>query len=127
MVLLTVPVIDSHLLDDSTTWLRKSYLVLDEMISRGNHIAAFRKSELEQLGSMLSDLSHDALGKVDQSATIPQIPLIPAFNGGDDAPGDPDSNSNSGLMTAEIMAVAESIDTGDVDWIAHAVTENRIW
>lgn len=127
MVLLTVPVIDSHLLDDSTTWLRKSYLVLDEMISRGNRIAAFRKSELEQLGSMLSDLSHDALGQVDQSATMPQIPLIPAFNGDDDALGDPDSNSNSGLMTAEIMAVAESIDTGDVDWIAHAVTENRIW
>lgn len=76
---------------------------------------------------MLSDLSHDALGKVDQSATIPQIPLIPAFNGDDDALGDPDSNSNSGLMTAEIMAVAESIDTGDVDWIAHAVTVNRIW
>lgn len=127
MVLLTVPVIDSHLLDDSTTWLQKSYLVLDEMISRGNCIAAFRKNELEQLGSMLGDLSHDALGKVDQSATIPQFPLLPAFNGDNDALGDPESSSNSGLMTAEIMAVAESIDTGDVDWIAHAVTENRIW
>lgn len=98
------------------------------MISRGNRIAAFRKSELEQLGSMLSELSHNALGKVHESALIPQIPLVPAFNGDDDdALGDPDSNSNSGLMTAEIMAVAESIDTGDVDWIAHAVTENRIW
>lgn len=31
------------------------------------------------------------------------------------------------LPTADIMAVAESIDSVDVDWIAHAVTENCIW
>lgn len=36
-------------------------------------------------------------------------------------------NEANDLTTVDIMAVAESIGSMDVDWMAHAVTENCIW
>lgn len=77
------------------------------MVSRGNRIATFHRSELEQLRGMLGQL--DDGGHAGMPS--PQI----------------ECGMPEGLTTAEILAVAESIDTGDVDWIAHAMTENSIW
>jgi hypothetical protein len=109
-------------------------MILDEMISRGNLIAGFRKSELQQLAGMLTQLAADRLTqgtefaqKRAQDRFISRLPS-PATPDQSRAFGIPETPSiNHGLTTAEIMAVAESIDTGDVDWIAHAVTENHIW
>lgn len=134
VVLITAPAADTPLLDDGTTWLHQSILICDEMISRGNLIAGFRKSELQQLAGMLNHLTTDRLAHGPESAQkrAPEgvVSRLPS-------PATPDasrvfgisevSNANHGLTTAEIMAVAESIDTCDVDWIAHAVTENHIW
>ncbi|KAG2411516.1 hypothetical protein HFD88_009072 [Aspergillus terreus] len=120
-VLLVVPAVDSCLLDEADNWLRKCYMVLDEMISRGNRIAAYRKSELDQLSRMLEETPDESLGKVDYDMRS-QLPSFLTPHSDDH----PEIDGN-GFTTAEIMAVAESIDIGDVDWIAHAVTENRIW
>ncbi|KAB8076106.1 hypothetical protein BDV29DRAFT_200469 [Aspergillus leporis] len=134
VVLVTAPAADTSLLDDWTPWLQKSVMILDEMISRGNLIAGFRKSELQQLAGMLTQLAADRLTqgtefaqKRAQDRFISRLPS-PATPDQSRAFGIPETPSiNHGLTTAEIMAVAESIDTGDVDWIAHAVTENHIW
>ncbi|GFF98802.1 uncharacterized transcriptional regulatory protein C3C7.04 [Aspergillus udagawae] len=133
VVLATARTIDSSLLDDLTPWLQTTYKILDEMITRGNLVADFRKFELDQLASLFAQLSPDLRRQSSESAkktpqermwsplpsplTIPDTNLHPF--------GVPEiSNLDNGFTTAEIMAVAESIDTGDVDWIAHAVTEN---
>ncbi|KAL4880748.1 hypothetical protein BJY04DRAFT_207920 [Aspergillus karnatakaensis] len=124
VVLLLAPAIDAALLESRKPWLHKSYVILDDMISRGNLIAQFRKSELEQMSDLLYQLAPDRFPQGDDSLRK-QIdmssPLPPAYR----VPELP--SLNDGLTTAEIMAVAESIDTGDVDWVAHAVTENQIW
>ncbi|KAL6238681.1 hypothetical protein BDW75DRAFT_246760 [Aspergillus navahoensis] len=123
VVLLMAPAIDCTLLESRRPWLHKSYLILDDMISRGNLIAQYRKTELEQTSALMYQLAPDrqpedaSKGKeLELSSPLPPVYRVP------DLPG-----LNDGLTTAEIMAVAESIDTGDVDWVAHAVTENHIW
>ncbi|KAB8234204.1 Zn(II)2Cys6 transcription factor [Aspergillus alliaceus] len=134
VVLITAPVADAPLLDDGTTWLHQSILICDEMISRGNLIAGFRKSELQQLAGMLNHLATDRLAHGPESArkrapdgVTSRLPSPPTPDASRVFGVSEVSNANHGLTTAEIMAVAESIDTGDVDWIAHAVTENHIW
>ncbi|KAE8353459.1 hypothetical protein BDV28DRAFT_157005 [Aspergillus coremiiformis] len=131
VVLVTAPAADVTLLEDWTSWLHTGVTLLDEMISRGNLIAEFRKSELQQLAGMLSQLAADRLandtesvrkGPLEQLVSRLPSPTTPDRVFGMEFP-----NVNHGLTTADIMAVAESIDTGDVDWIAHAVTENHIW
>ncbi|KAF4226087.1 hypothetical protein CNMCM6805_004989 [Aspergillus fumigatiaffinis] len=88
------------------------------------------KSELEQLNGLLSQLPpdrplqpDDPIGRGQQAGISTQIssPMPPPY------PVAELLSLNDGLTTAEIMAVAESIDTGDVDWVARAVTENHIW
>ena len=115
--------IDHNLLESRRPWLDKSYLILDDMISRGNLIAQYRKTELERLSALMyqiaTDRQPDDMSK--EKALEMSLPLPPAYRI-PELPG-----LNDGLTTAEIMAVAESIDTGDVDWVAHAVTENQIW
>ncbi|KAE8376622.1 hypothetical protein BDV26DRAFT_293960 [Aspergillus bertholletiae] len=134
VVLAAAPAADTSLLDDWIPWFHTSVTVLDEMISCGNLIAGFRKSELQQLAGMLSQLAADGVidstelarkGQLDRIISrlpSPSTPDPSRVFGISDIP-----NVHPGLTTAEIMAVAESIDTGDVDWIAHAVTENHIW
>lgn len=130
VVILLAPIIDSCLLESLTQWLRKSYIILDDMIARGNIIASFRKSELERLSELLNQLSTDRptqfnerMQRDHQSGMFSQL----------SSPTSPTNcahelfNLHDGLTTAEIMAVAESIDTGDVDWVVQAVTENQIW
>ncbi|KAL5003290.1 hypothetical protein BDV10DRAFT_154615 [Aspergillus recurvatus] len=123
VVLLMAPAIDCALLESRRPWLHKSYLILDDMISRGNLIAQYRKTELEQMSALMYQLAPDrqpedtSKGKeLEFSSPLPPAYRVPELPG-----------LNDGLTTAEIMAVAESIDTGDVDWVAHAVTENQIW
>ncbi|KAL3475772.1 hypothetical protein BJX99DRAFT_270907 [Aspergillus californicus] len=126
VVLLLAPALDCALLGSRKPWLQKSHTILDDMISRGNLIARFRKSELEQLSGLLCQLTPDRPVRIEELPTKGQhddlsSPPPPAYR----VPDLP--NMNDGLTTAEIMAVAESIDTGDVDWVAHAVVENQIW
>lgn len=130
VVILMAPIIDSRLLESLTPWLQKSYIILDDMISRGNIIASFRKCELERLAELLNQLSpdlppphSDRIQRGQQSEMLNQLssPMSPSQRVPELL------HLNDGLTTAEIMAMAESIDTGDVDWVVQAVTENHIW
>ncbi|OJJ42312.1 hypothetical protein ASPZODRAFT_20635 [Penicilliopsis zonata CBS 506.65] len=107
VVLTIAQAIDPAMLDDWQAWTAKSHAVLDEMKSRGNLIAGFRKAELQMLAHLVADLqsSPDPLVEL----TIPEVGR------------DPEE------LTTELMAVAESIVTGDVDWIANTFTEDRMW
>ncbi|KAF9890614.1 hypothetical protein FE257_005745 [Aspergillus nanangensis] len=132
VVLVAAPATHCSLLDDASPWLHKSYTILDEMILRGNIIAGFRKAELEQLANMLTQLfsSQPAVANepVQQTGIVSRLPSPILPDHGQNTFGVPElPDLNDVLTTAEIMAVAESIDTGDVDWIAQAVTENHIW
>lgn len=103
------------------------------MISRGNLIARFRKWELEQLADTSRQLpaglpapaaEFTKEGHQHRDIPRPQQPLI--ADGGINAFAAPEvSGADSGLTIAEIMAVADSIDTVDVDWISHAFSENQ--
>ncbi|OJJ82913.1 uncharacterized protein ASPGLDRAFT_37022 [Aspergillus glaucus CBS 516.65] len=116
LVLLLVPFVDPYLLDDSQPWLQKAYDVLDEMIYRGNQIAAFRRSDLEQL----HDLLRESSGQCDRREEM--ISHMSLLYSEESQIGDAND-----LTTADIMTVAESIGSMDVDWMVHAVTENCIW
>jgi proline utilization trans-activator len=48
--------IDASLLEGHGPWSEVAYSILDEMASRGNMIAVFRKRELQKLASVLSHL-----------------------------------------------------------------------
>ncbi|KAL4975819.1 hypothetical protein BDW66DRAFT_160096 [Aspergillus desertorum] len=123
VVVLMAPAIDCTLLESRRPWLHKSYLILDDMISQENLIAQYRKPELEQMSALMCQLAPDrqsegtSKGKeLEFSSPLPPAYRVPELPGLD-----------NGLTTAKIMAVAGSIDIGDVDWVAHAVTENQIW
>ena len=116
LVLLLAPFVDPYLLNDSQPWLQKAYDVLDEMIYRGNQIAAFRRSDLEQLHGLLRESS----GQCDRRGEM--ISHMSLLYSEESQIGDAND-----LTMADIMAVAESIGPMDVDWMAHAVTENSIW
>ena len=131
IVLTTAPACTS-LLDDTTPWLRKSYKILDEMISHGNQIAGFRKGEIEQLHGILSilctnssspPLGTSSLGHPEAAFHLPSPVALLNVN---DARVSETSVLSPWVTTAEMMALADSIDPGDVDWIAQAVTENQI-
>lgn len=109
VIVLTAGPATAGLLDPGPSWTQRGTPILDEMVTRGNRIAAYNRSELEQLRGMLEQLDDKTVSHGGMPS--PQI----------------ECGMPEGLTTAEILAVAESIDTGDVDWIAHAVTENSIW
>lgn len=86
------------------------------MIYRSSQIAAFRRSDLEQL----HDLLRESSGQCDRREEM--ISHMSLLYGEESQ-----INEAIDLTTVDIMAVAESIGSMDVDWMAHAVTENCIW
>ncbi|RFU34083.1 hypothetical protein B7463_g2248, partial [Scytalidium lignicola] len=146
VILLLGPVIDASLLDSLSSWLQKSYSIIDEMILNGNLIAKFRRSELQQLEETLGHLSpdlsqsssgpitfqqtNDSSSKTAPSNTIPLVGSLAVSN--DIMQPDPtildEYNFNEGLTAAQILAVANSIDSGDAEWVSHAMAgNNSIW
>lgn len=111
LVVLTAPSIDPCLLEDSQPWLDKAYEVLEEMVYRGNTVARFRRAELDQLRELLKQRSLETFA----DDTGSSMPPVLSLGDGDD------------LEATDIMTLAGLIETGDVDWIAHMLTENSIW
>lgn len=111
LVVLTAPSIDPCLLGDPQPWLDKAYEVLEEMVYRGNTVARFRRTELDQLRELLKQPSPGSSPEATDSSMPPVLSL----------------DSEDGLEATDIMTLAGLIDTGDVDWIAHTLTENSIW
>ncbi|KAF2193676.1 Zn(II)2Cys6 transcription factor [Zopfia rhizophila CBS 207.26] len=148
MVLLVGRVVDPRLLESRSPWLQKSYTMFEEMVSGGNLIADFRRSEVQRLDEMLSDLStaqsqtlsgsvvlpqsgglHQTHSRVPLQSTMPSTASLPLCQ--DILPPHPDIGNDSSYgddLTAEqIMAVANSIESEDAEWISRAMIENSIW
>lgn len=150
VILVVSPIIDPSLVSDHLIWLEKSYGILDDMVSRGNQIANFRKSELQQLEDMLSRLPAHSVrspaldnGRGSQQQNIQQQ----SSTGADGHIG---SDMQTGTMmnqdvfvdtstiaqvatlpdvlsTAQLMALAESIEAVEAEWISNAALDNHNW
>ena len=143
------PVIDPRVLESHPNWLEKAYAIFDEMIRDGNQVARFRRSELQQLHeTLLGCISGDqprslAVTDLFQPADVlpnPASPSITPIPGPmsqsiryDDALLRPDTDLgvecdfSTMLTSAEIMAVADSIESYDTEWVSNAMVEHSIW
>lgn len=127
--------VDTSLLRDKGPWLQTSFEVLDEMISRGNLIAGFHKSELQQLDEKLKMLPATPRS---QASVRPSTAESFGFGrnsniGMPNEMNDPGSgvpmgydyllnewNSDDGLSGEQLMALADSLDfgaIGQLDWL----------
>ena len=135
------PAIDSQLPEDRI-WLDKAYAIFEQMILDGNHIANFRRSELQQLEQMLTTLSRNQVRCSADPAPLPgngQIFDAPAPLGdaplpdttqaldNDILPLMPDDFGFAGLTTAQIMETADAIENGDTEWMSNTMIEHSIW
>lgn len=147
VILLMGPAIDSRLLESHPTWLEKAYAVFDEMIGDGNQVAAFRRAELQQLDeTLLGCISGGQSGPLTapdfyQQSAILAHPSSPSttISGSISHPVrydallkpghelDAECDFGSMLTSAEIMAVADSIETFDTEWVSNAMVEHSIW
>ena len=118
--------VDPSLLRKNESWLQNTNSILDEMVSRGNVIAGLRKAELQQLDETLTRLHTSS---VPAPAPIPQ-----SFEGGptggegvrdigsshSQMQFEPlhDWNSEEGLSGDQLIAVADSLDFTNLDWLS---------
>ncbi|KAJ5834501.1 hypothetical protein N7447_000527 [Penicillium robsamsonii] len=147
IILLMGPSIDPRLLESHPNWLEKAYAIFDEMIRDGNQVASFRRSELQQLHeTLLGCISGDQprhlevpdffqAGIVPDPASPSATPVprpLPQSVRYDDALLRPDPDFDvecdfsTMLTSAEIMAVADSIESYDTEWVSNAMIEHSI-
>ncbi|KAJ5699073.1 transcriptional regulator family: Fungal Specific TF [Penicillium macrosclerotiorum] len=128
------------------SWLEKAYLIFEEIIENGNLIAKFRRSELQLLDEMLSCFPQDQPRCLSAPVSFPNnvlnspiasvassFPTSAAQALSHQIPSDPEAsiedgcNFTSGLTAAQIMAVADSIESIDTEWMSNAMIEHSIW
>ena len=144
--LIVAPSLDRKFLDNGAMWLQKARYISDDMIASGNQIAMFRKSELEQLDTLLARLPDvfpgsttvsDATAGLQQGGTNNQLqsPLASTADMSVVALATPISGNGvideAGFggfpTTAHVMDLANSIDTGDAEWLSQAIMDHNIW
>ncbi|KAF3399746.1 Proline utilization trans-activator, partial [Penicillium rolfsii] len=143
VVLLIGPAIDIRW--NFPMWVEKSYTIFEEIIENGNLIAKFRRSELQLLDELLSCFPEDQPRRLSAPVSIPnngfshshgeiansfppstqvlshEILSDPGADIGDDGA------SERGWTAAQIMAVADSIEGIDTEWMSNAMIEHSIW
>lgn len=141
--------IDLQLLDNGTSWLRKSYSIFDELIACGNQVAVFRKSELLQLEEMLKGLPTGQAPLTSPNKTLPQDNLVDherreiiGAAGGptvetcaaDTSMPSPISASmfdedglGKSMTTAQIMEIVKSIDSMETGWTSQELLDHNSW
>ncbi|KAI0897658.1 fungal-specific transcription factor domain-containing protein [Annulohypoxylon nitens] len=137
VILAIASVVDENRMRDRPAWVHRSLELIDCMISAGNLVAVWRKSELQQLDQMMNEIllarsnvaytscSDDRLQPHSNQppANIPinqePLPLPPlpmhGIHSGDD------------LSADQLLAIASSIQDEDVEWMDRAIAENSIW
>jgi hypothetical protein len=128
-------------------WLEKAYTIFDEIIENGNLIAKFRRSELQLLDELLSCFPQDQQRCLPTPVSFPNNVLNPpgrqdtlassfapsAHVLNHDLLSDPgptiedEFSFTDGLTAAQIMAVADSIESIDTEWMSNAMIEHSIW
>lgn len=140
------PIIDPQLLDNDSSWLKRAYSIFDELIGCGNQVAVFRKAELLQLDEMLTDLpngqslltspskdpplnkrvGHDVAGgagafTIGASAADTSMPSPDSANMFDE------EGLGNPMTTAQIMEIANSMDSMDMGWISQEFLDHNSW
>ncbi|EYB24043.1 hypothetical protein FG05_03068 [Fusarium graminearum] len=139
--LLIAPVLDPRFSEHDATFRHKTSIIFSEMVNKGNLIAVFRRSELQQLDDMLSSLSRDH----DDTTPIPidgQIIGGTMPEEGDGALLDPNDDNetmaslgpamddlgmDAWFTTAQMIDMANSIANSDTEWVSHTMMEHDIW
>ncbi|KAF4442345.1 hypothetical protein F53441_11773 [Fusarium austroafricanum] len=135
--LLIAPVLDPRFSEYDATFRHKTHIIFNEMISKGNLIAMFRRSELQQLDDMLSSLHRQS-----DAAPIPidgQIigGTIEGNEGGLELNDDDETMASmlpgmddigiEWFSTAQMIDLANSIANSDTEWVSHTMMEHDIW
>lgn len=121
--------IDPSLLEGHEPWSEKAYSILDEMASRGNMIAVFRKRELQKLASVLSHLPPPKTANQVQVEQIQSNNAVP-FNENQMGASGMDYQPFDGTfwpdeLTAEqLMLVADSLDLDGLDWMTASLEDS---
>ncbi|OTA61629.1 Zn(II)2Cys6 transcription factor [Hypoxylon sp. EC38] len=144
--LLVAPSLDPQMFENGVLWLKQAHSLFDEMITAGNQVAVFRKTELQNIDDMLRGIQevhrqpevHSIDTTRPQGSSFEYEPLsanplasitanmvshIPVQENGalyENGIGDP-------LTSAQVMDMANSIDTGDAEWMSQAIVEHSIW
>ena len=135
--------IDASLLEGHGPWSEAAYDILDEMASRGNMIALFRKRELQRLASVLSQLpptimtgqpgaGHAQRGRLDpptmDSGYFSHGNLLNTANQMGTATMDYqpfDNNFWQDEMGAEqLMLIADSLELDGLDWMTASLEDS---
>lgn len=149
VTLILGPSLNPSLGENSRSWVEKAYELFDEFTRSGNLIAQLRRSELKQLDDMLSGLPWRVAPPNMGSSTSVEPPqqaeqreqfagmvvetVMPHPDGDDNPFPTPltgnfdDFGWDSGLTTAQMMDLANSIGSSDTEWMQHAMTEHSIW
>ena len=148
--LLLGPALDPQLLENRSFWLHKAYGVFNDLVAAGNRVAEFRKSELLQLDGLLTCVqsqnpSPSNENHVSQHAEqlhenhLPDSLLEPSLlmmnpqaQGNEILPSPisgvlDEVSFETGLTAAQILDMANSIETSDTDWMSHTMMEHSIW
>lgn len=145
VVLLMGPAIEPRRLEPHTAWIDKAHSVFEEMIEGGNLIARLLLSELQKLDEMLCCISGGraaprSLQQQGPAVVAPRTPMTSSMSTtttatrrlSDAIPPAPDyviedEYAATGLTAADIMALADSIESYDTEWMSNAISEHRIW
>jgi len=145
VILILTRFVDISLMDSQTSYLDKAYGFLEEIISSGNRIAAFRNIELRKLDEMLAEYSMNrqrppiespSLIRPGQSIQYP-LPFPEGYQSTANLLSSPDtmpppytgiSDEGSGfgddMTAAQILAVAETMDIEETEWLSFATLDN---
>ena len=140
------PAIDPLLVDDNSWWLEKAYEIFQEMVESGNQVAKFRWSELQQLEKTLQEITQGQAASSTPNAisqnpdAIPQLlspatSCIPSLDQGlcndsslmADTTLDAEYGFGPVLTSAEMTAMANSIEMYDAEWVSNAMMIHDIW
>ncbi|PYI10986.1 hypothetical protein BO78DRAFT_457944 [Aspergillus sclerotiicarbonarius CBS 121057] len=147
VVLLMAPAIDPHLVNDHPRWLEKAYGIFRELVEAGNQVAKFRWSELQQLEQTMQSITQpkdktrlNAHCENPEPAPRSLSPTTSHIL----APMEQNSFSDPSLLgnghsitaecvfgplltSAEMTALADSIELYDAEWVSNAVINHDIW
>jgi proline utilization trans-activator len=138
-ILVISPAIDDQRIKDQPAWVQRVLMLLESMVSAGNLIASWRKSEIQQLDQMINKIlelrskTPIPADIVHASASLQQVLRDP-----ENLPLNQDSmqlqsfnmmhvGTGDDISADQIMAIASSIQEEDVEWMDRAIAENSIW
>ena len=121
--------IDGSLLEGHEPWSERAYSILDEMASRGNMIAVYRKRELQKLASVLSHLPPPKVANQAQAEHIQSTANAVPFNVNQMGMPGMDYQFDSAfwpdeLNAEQLMLVADQLDLDGLDWMTASLEDS---